>query len=223
MMQCSDGLCSYWPPSSDGPMLLFPHLLSAAVPEAADVVHRVSLFCTKLRCPNRCHLSSLYKLLYASETQSTTFGHEPMASAGLSLSVHLNLLLLPARPIVSQSASQSYISGCLRTRVAVTQLIPSSPSSLPSGSERGRQYQQVLRRSHVAGAGQAGRGAQLPHVRPQHTAPVRSHRITRVFPSPSLSKVVLLFHVSIFFFFICTICHFVETFFSNEKKSSGMN
>jgi len=33
-----------------------------------------------------------------------------------------------------------------------------------TGSERGREYQQVLRRPDVAGAGQAGRHAELRHV-----------------------------------------------------------
>lgn len=97
-------------------------------------------------------------------------GNEPMASVVLRLFVQLYLLLLPARPIVIQSVSQSNFSGCLWTLVAVMQLIPSF-SSLSSGSERGRQYQQVLRRSHVVGAGQAGRGAQLPDVRQQIGAP----------------------------------------------------
>lgn len=97
-------------------------------------------------------------------------GNEPMASVVLRLFVQLYLLLLPARPIVIQSVSQSNFSGCLWTLVAVMQLIPSL-SSLSSGSERGRQYQQVLRRSHVVGAGQAGRGAQLPDVRQQTGAP----------------------------------------------------
>lgn len=143
------------------------------------------------------------------------------------------------------------------------QLIPSL-SSLSSGSERGRQYQQVLRRSHVVGAGQAGRGAQLPDVRQQTGAPsaagpgggcrlqsqhcctessqnphaLRSHCIMSVFPKSRASVTIthshrlcqrwfycFIFLSVLFFFFICTNCHFVEnenveTFFLMKKKKN---
>lgn len=160
--------CVSWhcPLNSDGPVLLYPCLLGAAAAEAAEDAQGVGLFCTKL-----CGLTIAYSPCKSFSVWVNVKENEPMASVVLRLFVQLYLLLLPARPIVIQSVSQSNFSGCLWALVAVMQLIPSFSSSLSSGSERGRQYQQVLRRSHVVGAGQAGRGAQLPHVRQQTRAP----------------------------------------------------
>lgn len=213
--------------------------LSAAAPEAADVVHGVSLFCTKLRGPNRYHSSWLSKLLYASEIQSMAVRHEPMASAGPSLFVLPYLVLSPARPIVNQSPSQpaSHTSpaACGRwwpSRSWSLPFPPLCPQGLSEDVSISKFFddpmllelakQDVVLNYPMWGHSRASR------VLFEHAAPISSHTIKSVFlsvtitGSPALSKVVLLFIVSIFFF-ICTNCHFVEnenveTIFLTKKK-----
>lgn len=158
----------HYPLNSDGPVLLYPCLLGAAAAEAAEDAQGVGLFCTKL-----CGLAIAYSPCKSFSVWVNVKGDGQKRAHGKRSSPSLcSALLAPfACKTYCDSVSQSNFSGCLWALVAVMQLIPSFSSSLSSGSERGRQYQQVLRRSHVVGAGQAGRGAQLPHVRQQTRAP----------------------------------------------------
>lgn len=60
-------------------------------------------------------------------------------------------------------------------------------SFICAGFERRRQHQQVLRRSYVVGAGQAGRGVELPHVieeEEEKTASILFHPNTSIPESP---------------------------------------